>query len=1154
MKKQSASSAFFNIRILLAFLVISAGLFIGLAGTGAFARGPKIVLQKTATSKIVVSSEDPLVPAGFDCSKIQSEHIYRQENLRAGALMIACGEAEGGTPVSGIAKFVQNIKSLFSPDAYGSVDQDAVTGTETSPNIVQSETYTAVNPDNPNQVIVAYNDSRGRNASPINISGASVSTDGGSTFTRLTTGTGQSPFVGTEGDPVVMYHKPSGTWFTVWLDTGCGSQGLGGYKSTTPENPNSWTHFCVHNATNDDRESGWADNNPASPFYGNMYVSWGATAGLVMSRSTDGGLTWSAPLTVAPASPFIRNVQITGDLAGNGDIYIAGMNENGSTTNFNRNNLIFRSTNGGVSWSNTYTGPTFQGPGVTNVGYFACMFTDGGGFWRHEGWGQPAAFNHVVSLVYASRVGAPPADAGDVYYIRSTDSGVTFGAPVKLNTDATTRPQWQPNLSVSPTGSLLATWYDARESASCTRGSAATPCYRMWSRRSNDNGVTWLPDMEFSDVVSPLPAQNDPGIQATYAGDYDYGSAVATKHVTSWVDGRVAIPAGTSQQDAFTDRDLVGFSVTSTNPGCNTIISTQPNDFVVNLTDPVDPASVQGSDFTVNALPANSFVLSNGNATITFHFNASPVTTQGIQTMAMAAGAINKAAGGDPNLAFSCTFRYDAVPLMVTTTNPPVGGNFNGGSQTYDVNFNEAVDPASVSTSDLTLSGVAGSVTGVMVINANMTARFTLNLTSIFSGTLTTNIAAGAITDAFGGPNAAFTGMYSYTSSFCPTLSENFDSVTPPALPAGWTATVGTNTAGAPLWVTSNAGVPAPVADTAPNAAFTQDPSNLCDNRLDSTTLMINSPSATLTFRQNYDLEQSTATVAYDAGVLEISINGGAYQDIVAAGGSFSSGGYNHTSISTGFSNPCNTVAPTHVNTWSGISNGGAGGYETVTLTPPAAAVGQPVKLRWRMCSDNSVSHAGWRVDSLTVYEPCPATVSGAVSRKTHGGAGDFDIALPLSGTPGVEDRAGGATNDYTMVVTFTSNVSVSGSPQAEVIAGTATIGTGGVGNGGAVTVSGNTVTIPLTNVANAQTINVRLNGVNTATDQTLVNVVIPMSRLLGDVNGSGAVNATDVSQTKGRIGQAVDSSNFKSDVNANGAINATDASIIKPNIGTGLP
>jgi hypothetical protein len=75
--------------------------------------------------------------------------------------------------------------------------------------------------------------------------------------------------------------------------------------------------------------------------------------------------------------------------------------------------------------------------------------------------------------------------------------------------------------------------------------------------RSNDNGATWLPDDTFSNVVTPLPAQPDPGIQPTYAGDHDYGSAVATKHVTSWTDGRVAINAA-SQQDAFTDREPVG--------------------------------------------------------------------------------------------------------------------------------------------------------------------------------------------------------------------------------------------------------------------------------------------------------------------------------------------------------------------------------------------------------------------------------------------------------------------------------------------------------------------------------------------------------------------------------------------------------------------
>ncbi len=252
---------------------------------------------------------------------------------------------------------------------------------------------------------------------------------------------------------------------------------------------------------------------------------------------------------------FFRNVQITGDLA-TGDVYIASMNEMGGGLT-NRANKMYRSTDGGNTWTNTYTGPTFPGPGRTvcpNT-YFACMYPDTGGYWRHMGWGEPAAFNHVVSYVYASR-NTGNGDPGNVFYIRSTDSGVTFSAPLQLNTDTTTRAQWQPNLSVSPTGTLLAVWYDERESTTCTKGNPAVPCYRMWARKSNDNGVSWLPDDTFSDVVSPLPGQPDPNIIAEYAGDYDYGKAIATKHLSAWVDGRVPI-GGASQQNAFTDAEPI---------------------------------------------------------------------------------------------------------------------------------------------------------------------------------------------------------------------------------------------------------------------------------------------------------------------------------------------------------------------------------------------------------------------------------------------------------------------------------------------------------------------------------------------------------------------------------------------------------------------
>src|SRR6266480_1792037 len=779
-KKSTSQSAFFNLRVLVGLFIALAGLSLALlatakpsgrsapAGTNAPAGPFKITTQ---------SSTDPLVPVAFDCARIHQLGIDRQENLRAGAIMIFCGLSEGGKAFSGEKQhFSKLVKSLTAPLAYGGTDVDLITGTETFPNVTQSETFTTANPDDPTQIMVAYNDSRGRNFNPINISGASISTDGGTTFTRLTKGNGQSPFDNTFGDPVVLYHKPSGNWVTVWLDAACGGQGLGGYKTLTPDDPNSWTHFCAFNEGSADRESGWADNNPSSPFFGTLYVSWNdfniGQGALMEIFSTDGGATWSSPATVINGATFIRNTQITGDMSGNGTIYIAGMDEGGGFFPHNDTNLIFKSTDGGVTWTNTYTGPSFPGPGVTacsDNSYFSCMFPDQGGFWRHEGWGEPGAFNNIVHLVYAQH--GTGSDAGDVYYIRSTDGGVTFGAPFKLNSDGGTRPQWQPNLSVSPTGTLLATWYDARENASCTKGDPNTPCYRMWSRKSNDNGLSWLPDDTFSDVVSPLPGQPDPGIVAGYAGDYDYGSALLTKHVTSWTDGRVAI-GGSSQQDAFTDRELVGFAVTTTDPACGSVVSTQPTDFVVNLSDAVNEGTVAPSDFTVNGTPADSDSFSNGDLTITFTFNSSPVVNQGAQTMHIPADAFTRQSDGQGVFEFDCTFRYDETLLEVTDTVPPDGGTFQPpgpASYTYDVNFNEPVDPASVQTSDLHLSGIPGStVDNVQVINSDMTAEFTITINSIFSGTLTANIPAGAITDQFGNPGAAFTGTYQYVGNAPP--------------------------------------------------------------------------------------------------------------------------------------------------------------------------------------------------------------------------------------------------------------------------------------------------------------------------------------------------------------------------------------------------
>src|SRR5262245_20464170 len=114
-------------------------------------------------------------------------------------------------------------------------------------------------------------------------------------------------------------------------------------------------------------------------------------------------------------------------------------------------------------------------------------------------------------------------------------------------------------------------------------------------------------------------------------------------------------------------------------------------------------------------------------------------------------------------------------------------------------------------------------------------------------------------------------------------LDENFDNVTPPALPPGWTATNGINPDGI-LWQTSNSGVPTPTNDTPPNAAWVNDPDTVSDKYLDVTGISATESNfVRLTFRHNFNLEASgeDPNLGFDGGVLELSIDGGqTFQDI----------------------------------------------------------------------------------------------------------------------------------------------------------------------------------------------------------------------------------------------------------------------------------
>ena len=168
--------------------------------------------------------------------------------------------------------------------------------------------------------------------------------------------------------------------------------------------------------------------------------------------------------------------------------------------------------------------------------------------------------------------------------------------------------------------------------------------------------------------------------------------------------------------------------------------------------------------------------------------------------------------------------------------------------------------------------------------------------------------------------------------------------------------------------------------------------------------------------------------------------------------------------------------------------------------------------------------------------------LTSAVSRKTHGSAGTFDIPLPLAGEPGVECRS--SNSHHTLVFTFSSNV-VSGSA-------TVTSGTGSVfGN---PIFAGNTMTVNLTGVTDVQKITVTLSDVTSSTSQVLPDTSVSANMLIGDTTGDKTVNGSDVTQTRGQVGMAVTNTNFREDVKVNGAITPADVRLVRSDVGHTLP
>ena len=177
-----------------------------------------------------------------------------------------------------------------------------------------------------------------------------------------------------------------------------------------------------------------------------------------------------------------------------------------------------------------------------------------------------------------------------------------------------------------------------------------------------------------------------------------------------------------------------------------------------------------------------------------------------------------------------------------------------------------------------------------------------------------------------------------------------------------------------------------------------------------------------------------------------------------------------------------------------------------------------------------------------TVSQP----LSAVYSRKTHG-ASDRDIPidfnLPLGGAIATEPRTIGT--GHKIAFQFYSAVSSAGTAIA-VDSSSTPVGSA------VATINpsrSNEVIVTLTAIPDNKRVVVMLTGVNGN-----LSVSAPVGFLVGDVNNTQSVNASDVSGVKARAGQLTTALNYRFDVNADGAVNSADISTTKARSGLTLP
>ena len=249
--------------------------------------------------------------------------------------------------------------------------------------------------------------------------------------------------------------------------------------------------------------------------HGNLYLTWSSSFGCCGSgnftRSTDGGSSFLQPI---PVTEDPRWGTLTVGRAGK--LYIAGGVGGGL-------HGVARSSN---AQDPTAT-PFFDQFSFVDLGG-TTVFSEGpnpggllGQVWIASDHSNGSTRGNLYML---SSVDPPGPDPLDVMFSRSTDDGLTWSEPLRVNDDPIFGNAWQwfGTMAVAPNGRIDVIWND-------TRNSGVTRLSELFYSYSNDAGLNWSENIAISPEFDSLigwPSQNKIGDYYDMVSD-NFGASIA---------------------------------------------------------------------------------------------------------------------------------------------------------------------------------------------------------------------------------------------------------------------------------------------------------------------------------------------------------------------------------------------------------------------------------------------------------------------------------------------------------------------------------------------------------------------------------------------------------------------------------------------------